>query len=63
MSKDSTLVSFVDLTHSVDSEIVELSCLGPSIEDGGARSGLGLSDTTLWTALKASRRRRRTVLF
>jgi hypothetical protein len=44
------------------SETAELSCVGPSKDGGGTRSGLGLSDIILRVVFKASCRRRRTVL-
>jgi hypothetical protein len=53
---------FAELIDLAIPEAVELSCVGPSKEGGGARSGLGLSDATLWTAIKASCGRRRTIV-
>ena len=63
MFNESVLIMFAELIDFVISETVELSCVGPSKEGGGARSGLGLSVATLWTAIKSSCRRRRTIVF
>lgn len=63
MFNESVLVMFAELIDFVISETVELSCVGPNKEGGGARSGLGLSDATLWTAIKSSCRRRQTIVF
>jgi hypothetical protein len=62
MFNESVLLMFVELIEFALLEAVELSCVGPSKEDGGARSGLGLSDAILWTAIKASCGRRRTIV-
>jgi hypothetical protein len=60
MFSESILIMFAELIDFVILEMVELSCAGPSKEEGGARSGLGLSVATLWTARC---RRRRTIVF
>ena len=62
MFNESVLLPFVESIEFALPETVELSCVGPSKEGGGARSGLGLSDATLWTAIKASCGRRRTIV-
>src|SRR5271170_412769 len=63
MFNESVLIMFAELIDFVISETVELSCVGQSKEGGGARSGLGLSVATLWTAIKSRCRCRRTIVF
>lgn len=63
VAKNPSMLSMGEQLDSVVSETVQLSCVGPSKDGGGTRSGLVLSGMGVLTDVKASCRRRRTVLY